>query len=92
MSKDAKSLFRIPKVKDDVLKIVCVVLNIVISGNVAISFLCIGSGTIVGGFLDGTDVMVILCGVLQLICGGFALGYIWSWVWAYFIAVQKQVC
>ena len=32
MSKDGKSLFRIPKVKDDVLRIVCVILNIFISG------------------------------------------------------------
>ena len=33
MAKDSKSLFRIPKIKDDVMKIVCVILNILISGN-----------------------------------------------------------
>lgn len=54
--------------------------------------LFLGTGTILGAVLDGMDVNVILCGVLQLLCGSFFLGYVWSWVWAYFIAVQKQVC
>lgn len=52
----------------------------------------VGTGTIVGGILDGADVMVIVCGVLQLVCASIGVGFLWSWVWAYFIAVQKQVC
>ena len=36
MGSDAKSLFRIPKVKDDALRIVCVLLDILFSGMVSI--------------------------------------------------------
>ena len=32
MGSDAKSLFRIPKIKDDALRIVCVLLDILFSG------------------------------------------------------------
>ncbi|CBK23763.2 uncharacterized protein [Blastocystis hominis] len=76
------SFFRIPKVKDDAMRIVCVILNIFISG----------TGTIVGGIIDGKDSNVIICGIAQLIVGCFGIGYIWSWIWAIFIALQKQVC
>ena len=45
-----------------------------------------------GGIIDGKDSNVIICGIAQLIVGCFGIGYLWSWVWAIFIALQKQVC
>ncbi|KNB45132.1 hypothetical protein JH06_1754 [Blastocystis sp. subtype 4] len=75
-------LFHIPVVKDDTLRLVCVILNIFIPG----------LGTIIGGAVDKSNIMVIICGVVQLVCASFFLGFLWSWVWAYFIYCRTQVC
>ena len=64
------------------MRIVCVILDILIGG----------TGTILGGILDKSDTSIILCGVAQLIVSCFGIGYLWSWVWAIFIALQKDIC
>lgn len=35
---------------------------------------------------------MIIAGVLQLAIGFGFIGYIWSWIWAYFIFTKQQVC
>ena len=53
----------------------------------------LGLGTIIAGALDNTNIMVILCGIVQmLLASAYGIGYIWSWVWAYFIWTKKQAC
>ena len=52
----------------------------------------VGVGTIIAGALDKTNIMIIICGVLQLVISFGFIGLIWSWVWAYFIYTKKQAC
>ena len=52
----------------------------------------VGLGTIIGGVLDKSNVMIIICGVIQLVLSAGFIGLIWSWVWAYFIYTKKQAC
>ena len=51
----------------------------------------LGSGTVVAGISDKQDLAVILCGCLQFVASFIGVGYIWSWVWAVFIGLQKQI-
>ncbi|KAM7459008.1 hypothetical protein BLSTO_00227 [Blastocystis sp. subtype 1] len=75
------TFLHIPIVKDDTMRLVCVIINIFLAG----------VGTIIAGALEDTNLPVIICGVVQLLCGSFGLGFLWSWVWAYFIFTKKQV-
>ena len=43
--------------------------------------------------MENTNIMVILCGIVQMLLASvYGIGYIWSWVWAYFIYTKKQAC